>query len=117
AIRGEVDSETVCGWIDLGGAGGATGRFWTLDPIDGTKGFLRKEQYAIALALIVDGRVEVAALACPNLPVQPGGGAGAVGTLLVAVRGQGTTIQPLDGHGPAALVRVSSCDDPASARF
>ena len=42
-------------------------RFWTLDPIDGTKGFLRGEQYAVALALIVGGEVVVAALACPNL--------------------------------------------------
>ena len=42
-------------------------RFWTLDPIDGTKGFLRGEQYAVALALIVEGQVVVAALACPNL--------------------------------------------------
>ena len=44
-------------------------RFWTLDPIDGTKGFLRNEQYAVALALIAGGRVVVAALACPNLPL------------------------------------------------
>ena len=42
-------------------------RFWTLDPIDGTKGFLRGEQYAVALALIVGGEVVVAALACPSL--------------------------------------------------
>ena len=37
-------------------AGGPTGRWWTLDPVDGTKGFLRDEQYAVALALIEDGR-------------------------------------------------------------
>src|SRR5258705_3530743 len=37
--------------IDLGrGEGGASGRFFTLDPIDGTKGVLRGGQYAIALA-------------------------------------------------------------------
>ena len=30
---------------------GRSGRRWILDPIDGTKGFLRREQYAIALAL------------------------------------------------------------------
>ena len=44
-------------------------RFWTLDPIDGTKGFLRGEQYAVALALIENGEVVVAALACPNLSI------------------------------------------------
>lgn len=42
--------------------------FWTLDPIDGTSGFLRGGQYAVCLALIVDGAVEVGVLGCPNLP-------------------------------------------------
>ena len=41
--------------------------FWTLDPIDGTKGFIRGHQYSICLALIENGRVTLAALACPNL--------------------------------------------------
>jgi 3'(2'), 5'-bisphosphate nucleotidase len=48
--------------------GGSEGRHWVLDPIDGTKGFLRGEQYAVALALVEDGRVVVGALGCPNLP-------------------------------------------------
>lgn len=42
--------------------------FWTLDPIDGTKGFLRGGQYAVCLALIVDGKVKIGVLACPNFP-------------------------------------------------
>ena len=42
-------------WIDQGGAREFSERFWTLDPIDGTKGFLRGEQYAVSLALIVNG--------------------------------------------------------------
>ena len=41
-------------WIDRGGASHYRDRFWTLDPIDGTKGFLRGEQYAVALALVVE---------------------------------------------------------------
>ncbi len=41
--------------------------FWTLDPIDGTKGFIRGHQYSICLALVENGRVVLAALACPNL--------------------------------------------------
>src|SRR5689334_5831245 len=56
----------LCRWIDRGGASHYHDRFWTLDPIDGTKGFLRGEQYAVALALIIEGQVAVAALACPN---------------------------------------------------
>lgn len=54
--------------LDLGShTGGPTGRSWTIDPIDGTLGFLRKEQYAVCLALIVDGIVQLGVLACPNL--------------------------------------------------
>src|SRR5882724_5204907 len=58
--------DAVCTWIDRGRAE-PTARFWTLDPVDGTKGFLRGEQYAVALALIVDGQVPVSVLGCPGL--------------------------------------------------
>src|SRR5690606_1141486 len=34
-----VDAEQVLDWIDRGGAPAGAGRRWTLDPIDGTKGF------------------------------------------------------------------------------
>src|SRR6185436_14162908 len=73
--------EEVLGWIDRAHGEGGRGRFWTLDPIDGTKGFLRGEQYAVALALIEGGEVKVGALACPNLPH-----GAATGCVLLAVR-------------------------------
>ncbi len=41
-------------------------KFWTLDPIDGTRGFLANRQYAIALALIVNGEVVLGILVVPN---------------------------------------------------
>ena len=44
---------------------------WTLDSIDGTKGFLRSGQYAVCLALLVDARVEVGVIGCPNFPITP----------------------------------------------
>ncbi|KAL6942327.1 hypothetical protein ACO0QE_003498 [Hanseniaspora vineae] len=47
--------------------GGAKTRFWCLDPIDGTKGFLRGEQFAVCLALIEDGEVKLGCIGCPNL--------------------------------------------------
>jgi 3'(2'), 5'-bisphosphate nucleotidase len=67
----------------------AARRFWMLNPIDGTKGFLRNDQYAIALALIEDGEVKVGALACPVLLPSLDGAAGEPGALFVAVRGAG----------------------------
>ena len=118
--RPGVDGETVCGWIDHGGADAYSDRFWTLDPIDGTKGFLRAEQYAIALALIVDGRPTVAALACPNLPAAGDGAGASRGTILTAVRGEGAAAHPLDaeaGDDSGKPIRVSATADPAEARF
>jgi 3'(2'), 5'-bisphosphate nucleotidase len=108
-VRMGVDSSTVCSWIDHGGARDYAPRFWTLDPIDGTKGFLRGEQYAIALALVVEGEVAVAALACPNL--EPGG------VVFGSIKGSGTTVGVMNSGSAPAAARVTSTSDPAAARF
>lgn len=55
--------------IDRGG-GRPVGRFWTLDPIDGTRGLLRGGQYVVALALIQEGRVQMGILGCPRLTLR-----------------------------------------------
>jgi 3'(2'), 5'-bisphosphate nucleotidase len=94
-------SEEVANWIDRGN-GQVGRRYWTLDPIDGTKGFLRGDQYAIALALVEDGDVKVGVMACPALPV-----AGAApGALFVAVRGSGTLQIALES-GQSESVQVA----------
>ncbi|WP_457652403.1 3'(2'),5'-bisphosphate nucleotidase [Rhodocaloribacter sp.] len=115
AAHPEAVASSVAAWIDHGGTKEYSDRFWTLDPIDGTKGFLRGEQYAIALALIVDGEVTVAAMACPNLPVDAG--AEEKGVVFAAVRGQGVVRVPLDGDGAGAPVHVSALADVSKARF
>ncbi|TGO46786.1 hypothetical protein BOTNAR_0565g00030 [Botryotinia narcissicola] len=103
--------------IDAGNsAGGAKGRIWALDPIDGTKGFLRGGQYAVCLALMVDGDVKVGVLGCPNLPVDDSAPLSAdagkdasddegKGVLFSAVLGQGATSRPL---GTGALAKGQS---------
>ena len=76
--RGDaVSAGSVLDWISVGASAGASDRYWTLDPIDGTKGFLRGDQYAIALGLIEDGEVILGVLGCPNLQ-NPDGSIGAV---------------------------------------
>lgn len=112
-----VTADAVCGWIDRGGSRSCHDRFWTLDPIDGTKGFLRGEQYAVALALIERGAVVVAALACPNLPSRmEEGTASTTGTICFAVRGGGAWMLASGGGDPE---RISAGDsaDPSTARF
>jgi 3'(2'), 5'-bisphosphate nucleotidase len=96
--------EEICRWIDRG-RGEPADRFWVLDPIDGTKGFLRRDQYAVALALLEGNSVEWGFLACPALP------AGATsGAIFVARRGHGAQVYALDGT-PLGVIRVSRTDN------
>lgn len=53
--------------------GGPTGQHWVLDPVDGTLGFVRGDQYAVALAMIEGGDVMIGVLGCPNYPVRDDG--------------------------------------------
>ena len=119
-LGGTIPSEqTMLDFIDEGkSAGGPKGRIWALDPIDGTKGFLRGGQYAVCLALIEDGDVKVGAVGCPNLPVDnaatlsvgigedqkdgPGNGA-----LFSTVKGTGALSRPLTNGTLAASKAIS----------
>lgn len=77
--------------IDKGDATStATGKVWALDPIDGTKGFLRKGQYAVCLALLQDGVPVLGVMGCPNLPVNFQQREGESGVIMSAITGQGS---------------------------
>ena len=92
------------------------GRFWTLDPIDGTKGFLRGDQYAVALALVDDGQVVLGVLGCPNLPVNGLNPRSPRGCLFVAVAGEGSVMR--DFEDPLERrIHVTKLADPSQARF
>ena len=114
----DATPEEVCGLIDRG-SGEPSRRFWTLDPIDGTKGFLRRDQYAIALALVTDGRVELGVLGCPDLTNADSPGVGGPGSIIVASRGAGAWTQPLEEGGNICWQKlaVSSRTLPAEARL
>jgi 3'(2'), 5'-bisphosphate nucleotidase len=101
--------------IDRGASeGGASGSFLTLDPVDGTKGFLRGEQYAVALALVEDGRERLGVLGCPNLP----GPDGSTGLVHLAARGGGAFRLALDGPGLSGdPIRVSARSLATELRF
>ncbi|KAJ7968484.1 PAP-specific phosphatase hal2-like protein [Quillaja saponaria] len=124
--------------------GGATGRFWVLDPVDGTLGFVRGDQYAVALALIEDGEVMLGILGCPNYPMRkewlsyqhryhriiskltpPTAETWEKGCVLYARKGSGKAWkQPVHDLDKKLVlqncpipVRVSSIDNPALATF
>ena len=71
----EASEDEFLSALDYGAAGleGEPGghdwpeAFWTIDPIDGTKGFIRGHQYSVCLALVVRGVPTVGVLGCPNL--------------------------------------------------
>ncbi|XP_026431487.1 putative PAP-specific phosphatase, mitochondrial [Papaver somniferum] len=59
--------------IDRGGKDGFTfgdkpATYWVLDPIDGTRGFLKGSEalYVVGLALVVEGEVTLGVMGCPN---------------------------------------------------
>jgi 3'(2'), 5'-bisphosphate nucleotidase len=113
-LGGDPGLAPVLSWIDRGNAHADGPRFWTLDPIDGTKGFLRGEQYAVALALIENGQVVVGLLGCPNLP----DGGGGHGLLFSAVRGEGARRHPLwEDGGEGKPITVAPVRRAADARF
>jgi 3'(2'), 5'-bisphosphate nucleotidase len=114
-ITPQLGEKDVFAAIDRGNAaGGSKGRFWTLDPIDGTKGFLRGDQYAIALALVEDGQVRLGVLGCPSLPLVSLQGQG--GSLFVAARGQGSAMRRIDAP-EERVIKVAEIANAADALF
>ncbi|KAG5951077.1 hypothetical protein E4U53_003812 [Claviceps sorghi] len=128
-----ADVDAMLDLLDAGGsAGGREGRFWAIDPIDGTKGFLRGGQYAVCLALVVDGQVRVGVLGCPNLPVDdaarlaadapdaPDAPEGPRGVLFSAVQHKGAQSRPLAASAlspPARPLGMRVLDRLADATF
>jgi 3'(2'), 5'-bisphosphate nucleotidase len=101
----------VCDWIDHG-QGQPTGRYWVLDPVDGTKGFLRRMQYATALALVEDGEVLLGVLGCPTLPFE-----GQLGVIAYASLGQGAWWLPYQNPTDPKPLRVSDIKNVSQARI
>ena len=113
----EATPELVCEWIDHGGAE-AGAQFWVLDPIDGTKGYLRGDQYAVALALVEDGVTRVGALGCPNLTDAATPDTEGPGSVILAARGQGTWVASLEGDSDGwRQLHVSDRKDGSQARL
>ncbi|KXN82483.1 3'(2'),5'-bisphosphate nucleotidase [Leucoagaricus sp. SymC.cos] len=100
----DISPREVRDAIDRGNyEGGSIGRMWTIDPIDGTKGFLRGEQYAVCLSFLLDGAVTVSVIGCPNLPHRTSKPDGPKGYLFVAVKNQGAERLSMTGMEPTII--------------
>ncbi|MEM9083131.1 MAG: 3'(2'),5'-bisphosphate nucleotidase [Planctomycetota bacterium] len=109
--------DAVLDAIDLGNADSQQHKhgFWTLDPIDGTKGFLRNQQYAVALGWIEHGDPVLGVLGCPNLSRDqsfPLDEKDPNGSMYVAIAGEGCWEYPADEPGaePAHIRRLERSD-------
>lgn len=141
----DLDAKAVLEAISRCSLAGARGsKFWVLDPVDGTLGFVRGDQYAIALALIEDGEPVLGVLGCPNYPMKKEWLSYQNGYRRILSRLTSSTSESLDrgsvlyarkGGGKAWMqpllhrenkfvwpnsareIRVSSIDNPALATF
>ncbi|KIX99544.1 uncharacterized protein Z520_05120 [Fonsecaea multimorphosa CBS 102226] len=110
-----ISVEDMLNCIDLGGrgTGGDKGRFWIMDPVDGTAAFVKGQQYGVALALIEDGREVVGVLGCPNVGAnttrisEDDVDRDGLGVMLTAVRGRGSTIRTMSLRGLGAALALS----------
>ncbi|MGE0433812.1 MAG: 3'(2'),5'-bisphosphate nucleotidase [Planctomycetota bacterium] len=98
-------------------------RYWTIDPVDGTRGFVRGEHYSVVLALIDNGRVVVGAMGCPGMPREGTAidqHAPDDGVIFSATLGGGATMEPTEqvdaSSGGATRVAVSA-SMPGDARY
>lgn len=107
----ETSQEKILKWVGQGKLI-AGQRAWILDPIDGTKGFIRGSQYAVSLGLLENNVVKVGVLGCPKLSdrvfTKPG-------ILAWAVRGQGAFYASLENLAFAKPLKVSGTSDLAEA--
>lgn len=89
--------------IDAGAADGRGERQWVIDPIDGTRGYLRGQQYCSCLAYVERGVVRFGAAGCPRL------GTGGEGAFVAATAGGGTwRWAGMRPDGPARRVSAAS---------
>lgn len=111
-IWSDASDEDVLDAIDLGNHDASATHYWTLDPIDGTKGFLRGGQYAVSLALIEHGEVVLGVLGCPNMSAdfdRPFDDPDHIGSLFYATKGGDAFTLPAD-QPSATAARIQSSD-------
>ncbi|KAG4948394.1 hypothetical protein JHK82_041577 [Glycine max] len=102
--------------IDRGGKdafvfGSKPATYWVLDPIDGTRGFLKagKALYVVGLALVVEGEIVIGVMGCPNwkedlsekssVEIEEGWDSlGGSGTVMIAHKGCGTWMKSLNSQ-------------------
>ena len=102
----DAQAADVLDAIDDGAGRAQTpGAYWTVDPIDGTRGFLRGQQYCVCLAYMEAGQPTIGVLGCPNMSAdleRPFTERDPRGVICYATAGGGAHWTPADQpHAPA----------------
>ncbi|URE30449.1 Inositol monophosphatase family [Musa troglodytarum] len=122
-----LTSNVVLEAIDRGGKDAVSfdaqpATYWVLDPIDGTRGFLKGNDalYVVGLALVVDGEIVLGVMGCPNwkIDILSAGirdrktGDRETGIIMIAHEGCGTwTRRFFDGMDKFLTLFSSTVDD------
>lgn len=64
-LREPVSAADLVAWLDFG-VDRSAARTWVIDPIDGTKGFLARRHYVVAVGLLREGQVSEGIVAAPG---------------------------------------------------
>lgn len=114
--RPDVDAQRVVDVLDACDHDGTGGTYWTLDPVDGTRGFMAGRHCAVAVSRIAGGEVDLAVIGCPSLPTdgsRPASARDPEGALFWARRGAGAWCAPSTQPG-AAPVRLRASEGVAA---
>jgi 3'(2'), 5'-bisphosphate nucleotidase len=127
-VKPDATEDEVLDAIDRCDHDASGGAYWTLDPVDGTKGFLRGQQYAIALAQIEAGAVTLGVMGCPNLPAEidrPVDQPDPRGTIYAARAGSGSAQwaadaphgdgHPIEANAAGSLTAIRVCESVEAA--
>ncbi|GMK56022.1 hypothetical protein CspeluHIS016_0210780 [Cutaneotrichosporon spelunceum] len=115
--------EQLCDMLDWCGNGEpSSGRFWVFDPIDGTKAFIRGQNYAINVCLMSGGKQ---AMSCVGIPMLSPTHTGPInndttdseGSIMIATLGGGVYIRPLAGSPDLPPRRLPRRTADASTRL
>ncbi|MYW97484.1 histidinol-phosphatase [Amycolatopsis rubida] len=99
-LAAERPGDTVAG-EERGGSAGSEGRAWVIDPIDGTKNFLRGVPvWATLIALVEDGTPVVGMISAPLL-----------GRRWWAARGEGAHLRDAAGERRTSVSKVATIGD------
>lgn len=107
-LAGAPDAMSLLAWIDHRGGDGELA--WAIDPIDGTKGFLRGDQFAVAVGIIHEGRPVAGVLGLPRYARGE-----SAGVVVWGAEGVGAFVEPLLGGTPEPI-EVSPSDEAPALR-